>query len=168
MMGTWWKRCDRRTDRQTDGRTDGRTDWTSHIAAWSQLKRRLYMLNVLWCFLKYFYLATAINSFYHNYSGYCVAPRGYFSSSQWDTWEWSSQLLYSTACLTHWGGYFYPFPYVAGPQMAPVEDKSEFIHHRKLVWWLYHITDIMVFIHENAPENIICQNGGHFVQGEMT
>ena len=23
MMGTWWKRCDRRTDRQTDGRTDG-------------------------------------------------------------------------------------------------------------------------------------------------
>ena len=34
MMGTWWKRC----DRQTDGRTDRRTDWTSHIAAWSQLK----------------------------------------------------------------------------------------------------------------------------------
>ena len=34
MMGTWWKRC----DRQTDGRTDGQTDWTSHIAAWSQLK----------------------------------------------------------------------------------------------------------------------------------
>ena len=31
MMGTWWKRCD-------GGRTDGRTDWTSHIAAWSQLK----------------------------------------------------------------------------------------------------------------------------------
>ena len=31
MMGTWWKRC--------DGRTDRRTDWTSHIAAWSQLKR---------------------------------------------------------------------------------------------------------------------------------
>ena len=30
MMGTWWKRC--------DGRTDGWTDWTSHIAAWSQLK----------------------------------------------------------------------------------------------------------------------------------
>ena len=30
MMGTWWKRC--------EGRTDGRTDWTSHIAAWSQLK----------------------------------------------------------------------------------------------------------------------------------
>ena len=27
-----------RTDRQTDGRTDGWTDWTSHIAAWSQLK----------------------------------------------------------------------------------------------------------------------------------
>ena len=34
MMGTWWKRCDGRTDRQTDRRTD----WTSHIAAWSQLK----------------------------------------------------------------------------------------------------------------------------------
>ena len=35
MMGTWWKRC----DGQTDGRTDRRTDWTSHIAAWSQLKK---------------------------------------------------------------------------------------------------------------------------------
>ena len=38
MMGTWWKRCDGRTDGQTDRQTDGRTDWTSHIAAWSQLK----------------------------------------------------------------------------------------------------------------------------------
>ena len=33
MMRTWWKRC--------DGRTDRRTDWTSHIAAWSQLKTAL-------------------------------------------------------------------------------------------------------------------------------
>ena len=38
MMGTWWKRCDRQTDGRTDRRTDRRTDWTSHIAAWSQLK----------------------------------------------------------------------------------------------------------------------------------
>ena len=42
MMGTWWQRCDRQTDGRTDGRTDRRTDrrtdWTSHIAAWSQLK----------------------------------------------------------------------------------------------------------------------------------
>ena len=38
MMGTWWKRCDRRTDRQTDRRTYRRTDWTIHRAAWSQLK----------------------------------------------------------------------------------------------------------------------------------
>ena len=38
MMGTWWKRCDGRTDGRWDGRTDRRTDWTSHIAAWSQLK----------------------------------------------------------------------------------------------------------------------------------
>ena len=30
------------TDRQTDGRTDRRTDWTSHIAAWSQLKNVVY------------------------------------------------------------------------------------------------------------------------------
>ena len=41
MMGTWWKRCDRRTDRQADGRTD----WTSHIAAWSQLKTHWYTNN---------------------------------------------------------------------------------------------------------------------------
>ena len=38
MMGTWWNRCDGRTDRRTDGQTDRQTDWTSHIAAWSQLK----------------------------------------------------------------------------------------------------------------------------------
>ena len=50
MMGTWWKRCERQTDGRTDGQTDGltdrRTDWTSHIAAWSQLKNDK---------LKYFY-----------------------------------------------------------------------------------------------------------------
>ena len=25
-----------------------------------------------------------------------------------------------------------------------------------------------LFIHENASENIVCQNGGHFVQEEMS
>ena len=40
MMGTWWNRCDGRTDRQTDGETD----WTSHIAAWLQLKY-LYIMQ---------------------------------------------------------------------------------------------------------------------------
>ena len=49
MMIRWWehgekgvtdRRTDGRTDRQTDGQTDRRTDWTSHIAAWSQLKSR--------------------------------------------------------------------------------------------------------------------------------
>ena len=43
MMIQWWEHgekgvTDRQTDRRTDRRTDGRTDWTSHIAAWSQLK----------------------------------------------------------------------------------------------------------------------------------
>ena len=54
MMGTWWKRCD-------GGQTDRRTDWTSHIAAWSQLKsawdkhRQNYIykqwnsVNFSWC-----------------------------------------------------------------------------------------------------------------------
>ena len=49
VMGTWWKRCDRRTDGQTDGRTDGRTDrrtdWTIHRAAWSQLKIYQHLTN---------------------------------------------------------------------------------------------------------------------------
>ena len=40
MMGTWWKRCDGQTDR----RTDRQTDWTSHIAAWSQLKSKYLLL----------------------------------------------------------------------------------------------------------------------------
>ena len=43
MMIRWWEHGEKGvTDRQTRGRTDGRTDrqtdWTSHIAAWSQLK----------------------------------------------------------------------------------------------------------------------------------
>ena len=43
MMIWWWEHgekgvTDRQTDGQTDRRTDRRTDWTSHIAAWSQLK----------------------------------------------------------------------------------------------------------------------------------
>ena len=44
MMIRWWEHGEKGvTDRQTDGRTDRqtdrRTDWTSHIAAWSQLKK---------------------------------------------------------------------------------------------------------------------------------
>ena len=43
MMIWWWEHgekgvTDRLTDGRTDGRTDRQTDWTSHIAAWSQLK----------------------------------------------------------------------------------------------------------------------------------
>ena len=43
MMVRWWEHgekgvTDGRTDRRTDRQTDRRTDWTSHIAAWSQLK----------------------------------------------------------------------------------------------------------------------------------
>ena len=56
MMIRWWEhgekcvtdgRTNRQTDRQTDRRTDGQTDWTSHIAAWSQLKMTLWMLKML-------------------------------------------------------------------------------------------------------------------------
>ena len=43
-----------RTDRQTDRRTDRRTDWTSHIAAWSQLKTKGHLFYV-------------ISSFVHNF-----------------------------------------------------------------------------------------------------
>ena len=42
---------DRQTDRQTDRRTDRQTDWTSHIAAWSQLKTHKIARN--WNFIKY-------------------------------------------------------------------------------------------------------------------
>ena len=35
MMIQWWEHGEKGV---TDRRTDGRTDWTSHIAAWSQLK----------------------------------------------------------------------------------------------------------------------------------
>ena len=37
MMIWWWKHSEKGV---TDGRTDGRTDWTSHRAAWSQLKMK--------------------------------------------------------------------------------------------------------------------------------
>ena len=35
MMIRWWEHGEKGV---TDGRTDRQTDWTSHIAAWSQLK----------------------------------------------------------------------------------------------------------------------------------
>ena len=35
MMIWWWEHGEKGV---TDGQTDGQTDWTSHIAAWSQLK----------------------------------------------------------------------------------------------------------------------------------
>ena len=35
-----------RTDGQTDGRTDRQTDWTSHIAAWSQLKIHIVLKHL--------------------------------------------------------------------------------------------------------------------------
>ena len=38
MMIWWWEHGEKGV---TDRRTDRRTDWTSHIAAWSQLKRLL-------------------------------------------------------------------------------------------------------------------------------
>ena len=36
MMIRWWEHGEKGV---TDGQTDGRTYWSSHIAAWSQLKR---------------------------------------------------------------------------------------------------------------------------------
>ena len=62
MMGTWWKRCDGQTDGRTDGRTDRRTDWTSHIAAWSQLKMYLYSFQNVNIFFKTPWLRHEINT----------------------------------------------------------------------------------------------------------
>ena len=59
MMIRWWEHgekgvTDRRTDGQTDGRTDRRTDWTSHIAAWSQLKTIGHLFNTTSSFVHHF------------------------------------------------------------------------------------------------------------------
>ena len=43
MLGTWWKRCDRRTERQTDGQTEN----TICRAAWSQLKNNFHTMTSL-------------------------------------------------------------------------------------------------------------------------
>ena len=53
MMIRWWEHGEKGvTDRRTDGQTDGRTDWTSHIAAWSQLKTtqlfRCWGVKITW------------------------------------------------------------------------------------------------------------------------
>ena len=53
MMIRWWEHgekgvTDRQTDGRTDGRTDRRTDWTSHIAAWSQLKIYISYIILNW------------------------------------------------------------------------------------------------------------------------
>ena len=34
--------------------------------------------------------------------------------------------------------------------------------------WEQISVNCIIFIQENAFENIVCQNGGHFVQGEMS
>ena len=59
MMIRWWEHgekgvTDRRTDGQTDGQTDGRTDWTSHIAAWSQLKTIEHLFYATSSFVHHF------------------------------------------------------------------------------------------------------------------
>ena len=42
MMIRWWEHGEKGV---TDRQTDGRTDWTSHIAAWSQPKTRIFCMN---------------------------------------------------------------------------------------------------------------------------
>ena len=42
MMIRWWEHGEKGV---TDGRTDIQTDWTSHIAAWSQLKTRTLVIH---------------------------------------------------------------------------------------------------------------------------
>ena len=54
MMGTWWKRCDRRTDGRTDGRTDRRTENTICRAAWSQLKTIGHLFYATSSFVQHF------------------------------------------------------------------------------------------------------------------
>ena len=55
MMIRWWEHGEKGvTDRQTDGRTDRRTDWTSHIAAWSQLKTIGHLFYPTSSFLHHF------------------------------------------------------------------------------------------------------------------
>ena len=96
MMGTWWKRCDGRTDR----RTDRQTDWTSHIAAWSQLKIRCsHDGNPHTCRQTVYIYIDGLVQERHNplpthwsyiflalNHRYCYCPEGlnlYFSSSSW-------------------------------------------------------------------------------------
>ena len=59
MMIWWWEHgekgvTDRRTDRRTDRQTDGQTDWTSHIAAWSQLKTIAHLFYATSSFVQHF------------------------------------------------------------------------------------------------------------------
>ena len=59
MMIRWWEHgekgvTDGETDRRTDGRTERRTDWTSHIAAWSQLKTIGHLFHATSSFVHHF------------------------------------------------------------------------------------------------------------------
>ena len=81
MMIRWWEHgekgvTDGQTDRRTDGQTDGQTEWTSHIAAWSQLKMAILTVwvkfrNRIWNLQEYrncFYISLILqecrNCFY--------------------------------------------------------------------------------------------------------
>ena len=51
MMIRWWEYGEKGV---TDGQTDGRMDWTSHIAAWSQLKTIGHLFYATSSFVQHF------------------------------------------------------------------------------------------------------------------
>ena len=65
MMIQWWEHGEKGvTDGQTDRQTDRRTDWTSHIAAWSQLKIYIYPLFFFFVFFC-IYVGVVYCSYFH-------------------------------------------------------------------------------------------------------
>ena len=76
MMMWWWEHGEKGvTDRRTDGRTDRQMDWTSHIAAWLQLKI-VYVFKHT--FLGNFHVTSGLyNSFWNR----CVTKMGMFRKS---------------------------------------------------------------------------------------
>ena len=94
MMGTWWKRCDRRTDR--------RTDWTIHRAAWSQLKTIGHLYYATSSFMHHFVAIAEFKLELQSGNAQFGSKSTIFFSRvtlKFDVWPWKTigHLFYATS-----------------------------------------------------------------------
>ena len=92
---------------QTDGRTDGRTDWTSHIAAWSQLKTIRHLFYTMLSFMHHFIAISEFKLELQTGNAQFGSKLVIFFLScvtfEFDGWPWKTigHLFYATSSFVH-------------------------------------------------------------------